>query len=101
MLSSHHALIFQKASFLKASHQNPSCTSVVLHMCYGAQIIKILIMQIPYVLCIVWSCCSVYCYVCKCVLLPLGVNPIAVKYIISFPPSVTIQSHITHYHFKI
>jgi hypothetical protein len=37
--------------------------------------------------------CSVYCFVtivlfyvlfvCKCVLLPLGVNPIAVKYIIS------------------
>jgi hypothetical protein len=24
----------------------------------------------------------VYCYVCKCVLLPPGVNPIAVKYII-------------------
>jgi hypothetical protein len=43
------------------------------------------------VLCIVWLCCSIYCFVCKCVLLPPGVKPIAVKYIISSPSLIPVD----------
>lgn len=45
------------ASFLKASHQNPLCISVLLHMCHGTQIRKLLIMEFPQLLPISSLCC--------------------------------------------
>jgi len=58
MLSFQHALIFQMASFFETSHHNPLRISVVLHMCHGAQIMKILIMQFPQLLLISSHCCN-------------------------------------------
>jgi hypothetical protein len=46
------------ASFLKASHQNPLSIFVLLHMCHGAQIRKLLIMEFPQLLPISFLCCN-------------------------------------------
>jgi hypothetical protein len=81
----------------------PSCLTKPEHGPHSSQLVNCVVLCIVWVscvvLCIVWVSCVVLCIVCvemRTVLLPPGVNPIAVKkYIISYHISYHI---ITSYH---
>jgi len=83
------------------------CTLLFNFANYVFSLLRILIVMCMYYYCYVRSvlgivllCCSVCCLCVKCtVLLPPGVNPIAVKYIIPYIISYHIISyHIISYH---